>query len=102
MENGPVEVEIYGSRYKVRGSSGPDEIRKVASYVDRRMREISDAAGGAITPLKAAVLAALNIAEELFEAREEAERRIDPDTAAEVARRVEALAGRLDAPLSEV
>lgn len=65
-------VEILGAEYRLDAEGDPDQLAEVARYVDRRMREL--AMGGNPVPLgRVGVLAALNIAEELF--RERAERR---------------------------
>ena len=66
-----IVVNIFGTEYSIKGETDPDYIRKVARYVDSRMREI---AGQMSTrsATKIAILVALNITDELF--REQAER----------------------------
>ena len=65
-----LKVNIFGTDYPVKGSTDPDYIAKVAGYVDKKMREIDKAAS--LKPvLKVAILAALNIADELHKEREE-------------------------------
>ena len=59
----PVEVVIMGQVFSVTSEDGAEHIRRVASYVDGKIREM--AAGGKVaSSLTAAVLAALNIASE--------------------------------------
>jgi cell division protein ZapA len=58
-----VQVEIYGQSYNLRGEGDPEDIRDLAAYVDRKMREVSDATA-TVDSLKVAILAALNIADE--------------------------------------
>src|SRR4030043_670533 len=62
-----IEVEIYGQRYRIRVKGEEDEkyIGHLTSYVDQKMHEIAVKSKSADT-LKIAVLAALNIADELF------------------------------------
>ncbi|HKD86842.1 MAG TPA: cell division protein ZapA [Terriglobales bacterium] len=60
---GNVRVEIYDQTYHLRGSD-PDYISELAEYVDTKMRLISQQAA-TVDSLRVAVLAALNIADEL-------------------------------------
>ncbi len=69
---GSVDVEILGQKYTRKGDASEEHIRKLASFVDGKMKEVYAAAPG-IAPLKAAILASLNIAEELHLVREEQE-----------------------------
>lgn len=61
--NDPVSVEIYGQIYNVRGEGDPAYLTELAKLVDTRMREIAGQFS-AIDPMKIAILAALNIADE--------------------------------------
>lgn len=65
-----VEVEIFGQLYRVRGEVEEHYARDLAAYVNEKMKDISDRMGGA-TPVRVAVLAALNVSHELFELRKE-------------------------------
>jgi cell division protein ZapA len=64
-----IPVEIQGQRYPIRSSLEPEYVARLAAYVDEKMRATADAAptGDA---LRLAVLAALNIADELFRCRD--------------------------------
>jgi cell division protein ZapA len=66
-EIGPTSVTIFGRAYHLRGESDPVYLAELASEVDRRMNAVADATGTADT-LKVAILAALNIADEKFQA----------------------------------
>ena len=68
MSNQGVEVEIYGERYTIRGGDTPLQVKQVAEYVDRRMRELALGMRTA-TPAKIAVLTALQLAHELMQVR---------------------------------
>lgn len=58
-----VRVEIYDQPYNLRGSD-PEYVNKLADYVDAKMRAVA-AHGATVDSLRVAVLAALNIADEL-------------------------------------
>src|SRR5688500_6117648 len=63
-----VSVTIQGAEYTLRTESSPDHVEAVAAYVDQVMTETMES-GARIESHKAAILAALRIAGELFEAR---------------------------------
>ncbi len=67
---GRVDVEIFGKVYTVRGEKDAEYVRRVAEYVDRKMREISQVTD-TVSTSRIAILAALNIADEFFALREE-------------------------------
>jgi cell division protein ZapA len=60
---GAVVVDIYDQVYQLRGTD-PEHIEKLAEIVDSKMRAVS-AHGTTVDSLRVAVLAALNIADEL-------------------------------------
>jgi cell division protein ZapA len=64
----PIAVEIYDQIYNLRGTD-PAYIELLASIVDAKMRAVS-AHGNTVDSLRVAVLAALNIADELCSARQ--------------------------------
>jgi cell division protein ZapA len=65
-----IPVEIHGNRYPIRTSLDQEYVARLAAYVDEKMKAAADT-----TPtgdsFRLAVLAALNIADELFRAREQ-------------------------------
>ena len=64
----PVQVTIFGHSYTVKGEDDKAYVLEVAAYVDRKMREITGRVP--VAPLtKVAILASLNIADELFKER---------------------------------
>ncbi|MEM7483398.1 MAG: cell division protein ZapA [Acidobacteriota bacterium] len=87
------EVEIFGSVYSVRGRDDREHVEELAELVDRRMREIAERVR-TMDRGKIAILAALNIADELVRRQrdEEGER-------VEIRDKVTALAGELTAVL---
>jgi cell division protein ZapA len=64
-----VHVEVFGQTYAVMAGADPGYVESIAAYVDNQMREVSRASG-AVDSVRIAVLAALNIADELFRARD--------------------------------
>jgi len=63
-----VQVEIFGHSYTIKGEANQEYILEVAAFVDRRMREITEKLPVASLS-KVAILASLNIADELFKER---------------------------------
>ena len=68
-----VKIEIYGQSYNVAAEGNEDHIRELGEYVDAKMRTASQAAQ-TVDSVKVAVLAALNIADEMFRLRDRQER----------------------------
>lgn len=67
-----VKVRIYGQDYTIAGDRDEELIRQIADYVDGKMKEISR--GFSVSaPGALAVLAAINTAEEYFDARQQIE-----------------------------
>lgn len=66
-EAGAVVVEIYDQIYQLRGTDA-EHIQRLAATVDAKMRAVS-AHGATVDSLRVAVLAALNIADELWQLR---------------------------------
>jgi len=85
-----VTVRIAGEEHTIRASAEPAYTRRCAKLVDDRIHQIRLQAG-LIEGHKAAILAALSIADECFQAQEELERvrREVSGQAADLARRLE-------------
>ena len=64
-----ISVDIQGQRYPIRSGLDPDYVIRLAAYVDDKMRAAADSTPTGDT-LRLAVLAALNIADELFRCRD--------------------------------
>jgi cell division protein ZapA len=87
---GSVEISILGHTYTVKGDVHEEYIKKLAAYVDEKLQEIH-AGNPNITPLKASILASLNIADELHRLKE------DHDKAAKtIEEKADALSGLFD------
>ena len=65
-----LKVRIYGAEYSIRGQADADYIKAVADYVDSKMLEV-DKNVRVDSSLKVAILASLNITDELFRERSE-------------------------------
>ena len=66
------KIQIYGKTYSLKSSSSEMDAEEVAGYVDSRMRELA-AASSKTSTLDLAILAALNIAQELLELKGQTE-----------------------------
>lgn len=64
-----VSVDIQGQRYPIRSTLEPEYIVRLAAYVDDKMRAAAESSPSGDS-LRLAVLAALNIADELFRLRD--------------------------------
>jgi cell division protein ZapA len=72
IRNDSTMVEIFGQTYNVRGEGDPDYLAELARFVDGRMREVAGQVA-TVDPVKIAILAALNIADEFSRYRRERE-----------------------------
>jgi cell division protein ZapA len=93
-----VQVQILGQQLSIRGEADQAYILGVATYVDRKMREITEKLPVASLS-KVAILASLNIADELFKERASREREgVSQD---DQAKRLSAVIHRLDELLED-
>lgn len=63
-----VTVNIYGHEYTLKGEAEPEYVEKVAEFVDRKMHEVAGTSS-LVSTTKIAILAAINVADELFRER---------------------------------
>ena len=70
MEKTRVKISIAGKDYSIVSGVDQEYIKKVADYLNSKMKEITDAYPN-IPDIKVAVLAALNITDELFQIRKD-------------------------------
>ena len=87
------EVRIFGASYHVRGSHDSGRLQELADLVDGKMREIASHVANA-EPARVAILAALNLADELSRTRQQQE-----GERGEIKEKVTALAAELAAAL---
>ena len=65
------DVTIFDMNFTLVGEESPEYTQKLANYVNAKMREVS--ANGGISSIAAAVLSAVNIADEYFKSVDSAE-----------------------------
>ena len=68
MSTRVVQVEIHGQQYAIRSELDPGYIGEIAAYLDEKMR-LASRELASTDPLRVAVIAALNIVDELRRAR---------------------------------
>ncbi|UCF79268.1 MAG: cell division protein ZapA [Candidatus Eiseniibacteriota bacterium] len=90
-----IKVQIFGGEYKIRGEADPEYILEVARYVDSKMREINEKLSVASLG-KVAILASLNLADELFKERREREQ-----TLSQIRERAAGLASKLEEAVAD-
>ena len=93
-----VQVEIFGQTYSVKAGGDAAYVQKLAAFVDEEMKDVSRASG-AVDSVRIAVLAALNLADECFRLRQEADGK--HASGAAVDERAMRLARKLGAALGE-
>ena len=77
MKTKVVKVNILGQDYIVRSSAGQKYLEKVAAYVDEKMEEIKASGIDDSQQLRIAILAAMNITDELFTYKKEKKKFVD-------------------------
>ena len=63
-----IEISVMGQKFMVRADTDDDYVQKVASYVNEKMQDIIRSTKS-VASLNVAILAAMNIADELFKNR---------------------------------
>jgi cell division protein ZapA len=71
-----VKVSILGEEYTIRSDVSPETTKAIARYLDDAIREVMSS-GKVLDSQRAAILAGLQITNELFEARASAEQTAD-------------------------
>ncbi len=72
-----LKVKILGQDYVVRSSAGQKYLNDVSSYVNKKMEEIKASGIDDSQQLRIAVLAAMNITDELFSYKKEKQKFVD-------------------------
>ncbi len=70
-DNNTVQISIYGQEYSVKAPADAEYIKKVAAYLDEKMIEVQSGFSTTQSSTRIAILAAMNITDELFTARRE-------------------------------
>ena len=77
MKTKVVKVNILGQDYVVRSAAGQKYLEKVSAYVDEKMEEIKASGIDDSQQLRIAILAAMNITDELFTYKKEKQKFVD-------------------------
>ena len=77
MKTKVIKVNILGQDYEVRSAAGQKYLEKVAAYVDEKMEEIQASGIDDSQQLRIAILAAMNITDELFTYKKEKKKFVD-------------------------
>ena len=72
-----VQVHILGQDYVVRSTAGQKYLEQVAKYVDDKMEEIKASGIDDSQQLRIAILASMNITDELFAYKKEKKKFVD-------------------------
>jgi cell division protein ZapA (FtsZ GTPase activity inhibitor) len=93
-----VSVLIAGDEYNIRAEATPEYTRECARYVDATISEITRSSRSVMEPHKAAILAAMSLADQLFQTRRELEAlKLQSDsTVGKLAEQIEAKLASLD------
>lgn len=86
-------VQIFGHEYKIKGHADKEYIERMANYVDGKMKELA-ANSSLPSQDRLAILAALNIVDELFQERTKSE-----DTLSSVEEKTDQLIAMIDESL---
>ena len=68
--NNQVQISIFGQEYSVKAPADPEYIKKIAEYLDEKMREVQSGFSTTQSSTRIAILAAMNITDEFFTARQ--------------------------------
>ena len=67
-ESNQVQISIFGQEYSVKAPADPDYIKKIAEYLDGKMREVQSGFSTTQSSTRIAILAGMNITDEYFTA----------------------------------
>jgi len=70
-EDNKIKITIFGQEYSVKAPADPTYIKKIASYVDKKMREVQAGFSSTQSSNRIAILSAMNITDELFNAQKD-------------------------------
>ena len=69
-DNNKVQISIFGQEYSVKAPADPEYIKKIAQYLDEKMREVQSGFTTTQSSTRIAILAGMNITDELFNTRQ--------------------------------
>ena len=68
-EDNQIKITIFGQENSVKAPADPTYIKKIAEYVDTKMREVQSGFSSTQSSNRIAILSAMNITDELFNAK---------------------------------
>ena len=86
-----VEVEIFGNSYVIQSEFEPEYTKKLAKFVDKKMKEVVGSSR-TVSTTKVAVLTSMNIADSLFRLEQESSK----DTVKKIEKKTEHLIRLID------
>ena len=89
-----LQVSILGQHFNLRSDSPPEQVQRIAEFVEGQIREVT-ASGRVADTLQAAVLALLNVSARYLQGG------AAPGVPPEAAERLQQLVGRLERALAE-
>ena len=72
-ESNQVKISIFGQEYSVKAPADETYIIKIAEYLDGKMREVQSGFSTTQSSTRIAILAGMNITDELFTAKQSGE-----------------------------
>ncbi|KAA3661491.1 MAG: cell division protein ZapA [Calditrichaeota bacterium] len=90
LQTNNLNVKIFGTEYSIKGESDQEYMQEIAAYIDQKMHEVQKSTTTK-SALKVAILAALNIVDELFR-----ERAANQKITSEFEQRIEKLTNMVD------
>ena len=85
-----IKVKIYNQEYVIKSDESTEQLNRIADYVNDKLKEIQDNTEG-LSEKKMAILVALNIASEYFQAIKERD-----ELSGNIRQRTEALLNNID------
>ena len=70
-DNNAVQISIFGQEYSVKAPADPNYIKKIAEYLDEKMREVQSGFNTTQSSTRIAILTGMNIVDELFAAKKD-------------------------------
>ena len=95
MEKRQLRIDVLGSSFVIQSEESPEHLALLASFVKDRIEEVK-ARYSFADPLTVAVLAALNIADDLFKARSGRELPVSATQSTEIDNVAQRLISRID------
>ena len=68
-EDNQIKITIFGQEYSVKAPADPTYIKQIVEYVDTKMREVQSGFSSTQSSNRIAILSAMNITDELFNAK---------------------------------